>query len=210
METIGWVLAALAGLLHVYIFVLEALRFDDPGTRAVFRIEPEHADAVRPWAWNQGWYNLFLAVGALAGADSATLAQLKKSLRPLQDSPAAAEAAGYEASATCVASPAGGMGYHYVNMSVAMLPADPMRPAVLVYVPGKDGHLTLGAAEWFKVDADQDLSTDSDRPSLFGRSFDGPMLGHEPGMPTHYDLHAWLFQPNPKGVFQPWNPTVSC
>jgi putative membrane protein len=68
METIGWVLAALAGLLHVYIFVLEALRFDDPGTRAVFRIEPEHADAVRPWAWNQGWYNLFLAVGALAGA----------------------------------------------------------------------------------------------------------------------------------------------
>jgi hypothetical protein len=147
---------------------------------------------------------------ATAGADSATLAQLKKSLRPLQDSPAAAEAAGYEASATCVASPAGGMGYHYVNMSVAMLPADPMRPAVLVYVPGKDGHLTLGAAEWFKVDADQDLSTDSDRPSLFGRSFDGPMLGHEPGMPTHYDLHAWLFQPNPKGVFQPWNPTVSC
>jgi putative membrane protein len=68
METIGWVLAALAGLLHVYIFVLEALRFDDPGTRTIFRIEEAHADAVRPWAWNQGWYNLFLAVGALAGA----------------------------------------------------------------------------------------------------------------------------------------------
>ena|SRR5690349_11714270 len=68
METIAWVLAGLAGLLHVYIFVLEALRFDDPGTRKVFRIEAEHADAVRPWAWNQGWYNLFLAVGALAGA----------------------------------------------------------------------------------------------------------------------------------------------
>ena len=68
METIGWVLAALAGLLHVYIFVLEALRFDDPGTRRTFRVEDAHADAVRPWAWNQGWYNLFLAVGALAGA----------------------------------------------------------------------------------------------------------------------------------------------
>src|SRR5690349_6265941 len=68
METIGWVLAALAGLLHVYIFVLEALRFDDPGTRRVFRIEEAHAEAVRPWAWNQGWYNLFLARGALAGA----------------------------------------------------------------------------------------------------------------------------------------------
>jgi len=68
METIGWVLAALAGLLHVYIFVLEALRFDDPGTRKVFHIEAEHAEAVRPWAWNQGWYNLFLALGALIGA----------------------------------------------------------------------------------------------------------------------------------------------
>lgn len=68
MENIGWVLAALAGLLHVYIFVLEALRFDDPGTRTIFRIDDEHAEAVRPWAWNQGWYNLFLAIGALAGA----------------------------------------------------------------------------------------------------------------------------------------------
>jgi putative membrane protein len=68
METIGWVLAALAGLLHVYIFVLEALRFDHPGTRTIFRIEEQHAEAVRPWAWNQGWYNLFLAVGALVGS----------------------------------------------------------------------------------------------------------------------------------------------
>ena len=68
MDTTGWVLAGLAGLLHVWIFVLEALRFDDPGTRRVFLIEDEHAEAVRPWAWNQGWYNLFLAVGALAGA----------------------------------------------------------------------------------------------------------------------------------------------
>ena len=68
IESIGWVLAGLAGLLHVWIFVLEALRFDDPGTRKVFRIEDDHAEAVRPWAWNQGWYNLFLAVGALLGA----------------------------------------------------------------------------------------------------------------------------------------------
>ena len=68
MTTVGWVLAALAGLLHVYIFVLEALRFDDPATRRAFRIEEASAEAVRGWAWNQGFYNLFLAVGALAGA----------------------------------------------------------------------------------------------------------------------------------------------
>jgi putative membrane protein len=68
MTTVGWVLALLAGLLHVWIFVLEALRFDDPGTRKAFRIEEATAEAVRPWAWNQGFYNLFLAVGAIAGA----------------------------------------------------------------------------------------------------------------------------------------------
>jgi hypothetical protein len=36
------------------------------------------------------------------------------------------------------------------------------------------------------------------------------MLGHEPGMPVHYDLHVWLYQANPDGVFASWNPSVSC
>ena len=58
------------------------------------------------------------------------------------------------------------------------------------------------------VDKDQNLATDDDRPSLFGVPFDGPMLGHEPGMPIHYDLHAWLWKKNPKGKFARWNPTV--
>jgi hypothetical protein len=147
---------------------------------------------------------------SVAGSQNATLAQLKQSLRPYQHSPAAAEAAGYQLASECTASPAGGMGYHYLNPGLAMQAPDALHPSVLVYVPGDDGRLTLGAAEWFQADADQDLSTDSDRPSLFGRPFDGPMLGHGPGMPTHYDLHAWLFENNPRGVFQPWNPKVSC
>jgi hypothetical protein len=146
----------------------------------------------------------------VAKGQNATLAQVKKSLRPMQDSPAAAEAAGYTPTTVCTESPAGGMGYHYVNYSLAVAAPDPLKPSVLVYVPAGNGRLTLGAAEWFQPDADQDTSTDSDRPSLFNREFDGPMLGHEPGMPVHYDLHAWLFTPNPKGVFQPWNPTVHC
>ena len=31
--------------------------------------------------------------------------------------------------------------------------------------------------------------------------FDSPMLGHEPGMPVHYDLHVWLYRHNPAGLF---------
>jgi putative membrane protein len=60
--------AALAGLVHVYIWVMESLRFSDPKVhRGVFRVGTADVERVRSWAFNQGWYNLFLAVGALAG-----------------------------------------------------------------------------------------------------------------------------------------------
>ncbi|MBO3731655.1 DUF1304 domain-containing protein [Glycomyces niveus] len=62
------ILAALAGLVHVYIWVMESLRFTDPTVhRGLFRTPTEHVETVRSWAYNQGWYNLFLAIGALLG-----------------------------------------------------------------------------------------------------------------------------------------------
>jgi hypothetical protein len=30
------------------------------------------------------------------------------------------------------------------------------------------------------------------------------------GLPPFYALHAWIWQPNPSGKFEPWNPRVSC
>jgi DNA-binding NarL/FixJ family response regulator len=47
-------------------------------------------------------------------------------------------------------------------------------------------------------------------PTLFGRRFDGPMAGHSPEMPAHYDLHVWLWKGSPSGTFSMWNPNVSC
>ncbi len=61
------------------------------------------------------------------------------------------------------------------------------------------------------ADADQDLSTDDDRPWLFDEyPLAGPMPGHEDGMPVHYDLHVWLYRSNPAGQLADWNPKVSC
>ncbi len=40
--------------------------------------------------------------------------------------------------------------------------------------------------------------------------FDGPMLGHAPGMPIHYDLHVWVWRHNPSGTFNEYNPNVRC
>jgi putative membrane protein len=66
MLSIALVLAGLAALVHVYIFWLESLAFATVGRKA-FGISAEQAEVVRPWAYNQGFYNLFLAVGTTVG-----------------------------------------------------------------------------------------------------------------------------------------------
>lgn len=62
------VLATAAALVHVYIFVLESLRWTAPRTRATFGVATEEEALVtRELAYNQGWYNLFLAIGTILG-----------------------------------------------------------------------------------------------------------------------------------------------
>ena len=61
------VLAILAGLLHVWIFVMESVLFDRPSIHARFAVRSQDVPVVRPWAYNQGFYNLFLGIGALVG-----------------------------------------------------------------------------------------------------------------------------------------------
>lgn len=121
-------------------------------------------------------------------------------------------AAGYMPTDTCAALPGvGGMGYHFVNPVLSSdARIDPTQPEILLYIKDDTGRFKLAGVEWFKADADQDLSTDSDRPTLFGHPFDGPMLGHEPGMPAHFDLHVWVYLNNPAGELSAWNPKVTC
>ena len=111
-------------------------------------------------------------------------------------------------SAGRVAYSAGAMGIHFLNPQLIGPVLDPMRPQLLLYEP-QGGKLRLVGAEWFVP-----LATGiKERPTLFGRPFDGPMEGHEPLLPKalhHYDLHVWLWKANPTGLFSPTNPTVSC
>ena len=62
MITAGLVFAALAALLHVYIFTMESLTWTSPRTRAAFGTTPEEAETTKLLAFNQGFYNLFLAI----------------------------------------------------------------------------------------------------------------------------------------------------
>ncbi len=59
--------AALAVLIHVYIFILETLLWTKESTNRTFGINREQAEQTRLFAFNQGFYNLFLAIIAGAG-----------------------------------------------------------------------------------------------------------------------------------------------
>ncbi|MDR7234133.1 DUF1304 domain-containing protein [Agrococcus sp. BE272] len=67
LAVIACIAAALAAAVHGYIFVLETLRWEEPGTRRVFGTSPEQAAATKQLAANQGVYNLLLGIAALAG-----------------------------------------------------------------------------------------------------------------------------------------------
>lgn len=56
------VLAALAALLHVYIFYMESIAWTSPRVRSTFGTSLEEAQATKEMAYNQGFYNLFLAL----------------------------------------------------------------------------------------------------------------------------------------------------
>ena len=157
-------------------------------------------------------------VGVLAAVTTAPAAspdelQAAKAATARYHSFEQALAAGYRIEGEpCVAEPGlGAMGIHAVNPALVMDPAiDPLQPEILLYLPKANGQLQLVGVEYFKVDADQNLATDSDRPSVFGQPFDGPMPGHNPTMPIHYDRHVWLWADNPAGLFAPFNPSLSC
>lgn len=68
MTIVGIVLVALAALLHVYIFYMESIAWTSPRVRATFGTTEEGAIATKELAFNQGFYNLFLALAALLGA----------------------------------------------------------------------------------------------------------------------------------------------
>jgi len=60
-------LVLLPALIHVYIFVLESFLWGKPRTNKTFGLRPADVEATRPLAFNQGVYNLLLAMAVIAG-----------------------------------------------------------------------------------------------------------------------------------------------
>lgn len=134
--------------------------------------------------------------------------QAAKSASARFHSLAQARRAGYVRESPCIP----GEGFHYGNPDLLRDPVlDPRRPELMLYELKPNGKLRLVGVEYFKADADQNLATTDDRPSLFGRPFVGPMPGHFPGQPAHYELHVFLWDPDPDGgIFAFPNDNVNC
>lgn len=60
-------IALLPALIHVYIFVLESLMWGKARTNKVFGVKDAEAQIIKPFAFNQGFYNLFLAIAVFLG-----------------------------------------------------------------------------------------------------------------------------------------------
>ena len=68
MTAVALVLAGIAAALHVFIWTMESLTWRQPATWKRFGLDSQaDADTTAPMAYNQGYYNLFLAVVAIVG-----------------------------------------------------------------------------------------------------------------------------------------------
>ena len=67
MLALSLVFLGIAAVIHVYIFVLESLRWTAPSTRKTFGTSEADAETTKPLAFNQGFYNLFLAIAVGVG-----------------------------------------------------------------------------------------------------------------------------------------------
>lgn len=143
---------------------------------------------------------------ALAGG-SDYLAEVRAATAPFHR-PEAAQAAGWDLVPGldyCFNKPGvGAMGFHYINTGLLDLELDPMQPEAMVYAPGPDGLLQLGAVEYIVPAAPWDAAGNTMPPTLLGRQFH---LNSALGV---YVLHAWIWRNNPAGMFEDYNPEVAC
>ena len=67
MTGLMWGAAVLAAVLHVIFFVAESILWEKPSVARNFGMTPEQSRTTRLIAFNQGFYNLMLALGTFAG-----------------------------------------------------------------------------------------------------------------------------------------------
>jgi len=150
-------------------------------------------------------FSAIATLGFPRQGDSPELRQLSSISEQFQQ-PEMAQAAGYNFFSgleNCNLN-LGGAGYPYVNIGLIDTTVDLLQPEVLIYVPTPNGTLQLGAVEYIvPVNAWNDTHKD-EWPRLMEQQF------HLNSTLGAYVLHVWVWQENPSGMFEDWNPKVAC
>lgn len=139
------------------------------------------------------------------------LAALRAATAPFHNLQEAVDA-GYVSTVECASHPTeGAMGVHFANFGLMGDATYELRhPELLVYEPQKNGRMRLVAAAYVIFRTPWEMAGNTSDP-VFG---DVPFVrnfGEDAhGLPDHYELHIWLWKHNPAGMFEEWNPTVSC
>jgi len=156
-----------------------------------------------------------LAAATAASARAATLDQVRHATAPYRQVNVA-KAAGFgllkdAAGIHCISEPGmGAMGVHYVNGDlVGDDSVNALHPEAMVYQPIPGHPLRLVAVEYVVFKAAW-AKTHTGRPHLFGQTFMLSPAGNRFGLPAFYSLHAWIWKHNPAGMFEMWNPNVTC
>ena len=68
MLILGITFALLAAIQHCFIFLLESVWWGKKVSNKAFKMTPEMAEYNRTFAYNQGFYNLFLSLAIFVGA----------------------------------------------------------------------------------------------------------------------------------------------
>ncbi len=104
----------------------------------------------------------------------------------------------------------GGMGIHFVNGDLVgdgtVLAG---HPEALVYDPTPHG-LRLVALEYIVFKDAWRQEHAHGRPHLFGQEFEPVGADNRYGIPPFFELHVWAWKHNPSGMFEDWNPRVTC
>ena len=140
-----------------------------------------------------------LLVAPVTQASSqASLADVRQATAKFHDV-GKAEHAGYQRLLNCFDLPGtGGMGQHYVNLNLLDAAVTPGEPEAMVYEVDGD-RLQLVAVEYI---IPLTAWASAAKPTLFGKDFTRlDSLGL-------WALHAWIWRPNPNGIFQNYNPSV--
>ena len=97
----------------------------------------------------------------------------------------------------------GGLGYRYIDITLLDEQVDIKQPEAMVYAPGPQGGLQLVAVEYI-VPVDAWHAKHTGWPQLMGHQF------HLNSSLDAYVLNIWAWESNPLGLFEDWNPKVSC